>query len=44
MSIGSRFRGFLRLFAKNAVVGNVGIPWFWGRDPLPPCWTRAHEV
>nr|DAS04949.1 MAG TPA: hypothetical protein [Caudoviricetes sp.] len=35
MSIGSRFRGFSRLFDKNAVVGNVGIPRFWGHYPLP---------
>nr|DAN26218.1 MAG TPA: hypothetical protein [Caudoviricetes sp.] len=44
MSIGNQFRAFLGLFAENGLVGNVGIPRFWGRDPLPPCWTRAHEV
>nr|DAV40335.1 MAG TPA: hypothetical protein [Caudoviricetes sp.] len=44
MSIGNQSRAFLRLFAKNAVVGNVGISRFWGHHPLPPLWTSAHEV
>nr|DAS06961.1 MAG TPA: hypothetical protein [Caudoviricetes sp.]DAX36202.1 MAG TPA: hypothetical protein [Caudoviricetes sp.] len=44
MSIGSRFEAFLELFAENGLVGNVGIPRFWGHYPLPPPWTSAHEV
>nr|DAE78654.1 MAG TPA: hypothetical protein [Caudoviricetes sp.] len=38
------FEAFSRLFAKNAVVGNVGISRFWGHYPLPPPRTSAHEV